>query len=114
MNHHHKFSLGLTKKLIRERTSHRSNALFQYEKANREQIVKVSSILGTESKKCTTTSDVEISHDVNKGEDADHVSSVFQGVTFDKCNVKLVINSTNCDNMWNTQLLRYILNNIKK
>ena len=99
MNHHHKFSLGLTKKLIREHTSHRSNALFQYEKANRAQIVKVSSILGTESKKCTTTSDVEISHDVNKGEDADHVSSVFQGVTFDKCNVKLVINSTNCDNM---------------
>ena len=93
------FNAGVDEKLIRERTGHRSNALFQYEKANREQMVKVSSILGTESKKCTTTSDVEISHDVNKGEDADHVSSVFQGVTFDKCNVKLVINSTNCDNM---------------
>ena len=93
------FNAGVDEKLIRERTGHRSNALFQYEKANREQMVKVSSILGTESKKCTTTSDVEIAHDVNKGEDADHVSSVFQGVTFDKCNVKLVINSTNCDNM---------------
>ena len=54
---------------------------------------------GTESKKRITKSDVKISHDVNKGEDADKVSSVFQGVTFDKCNVKLVINSTNCDNM---------------
>ena len=51
------FNAGVDEKLIRERTGHRSNALFQYEKANREQ------------------------------------------VTFDKCNVKLVINSTNCDNM---------------
>ena len=51
------------------------------------------------SKKCITTSDVKISHDVNKGKDADKVSSLFQGVTFDKCNIKLVINSTNCDNM---------------
>ena len=49
-------------------------------------------------KKCTTTSDVEFLHHVNKGEDADHVSSVFQGVTFDKCNIKLIINSTNCYN----------------
>ena len=39
-------------------------------------------------------SDVEISHHVNKGEDAEHVSSVFQGVTFDKCYVQLDINST--------------------
>ena len=53
----------------------------------------------TESKKCITTSDVKISHDVNKGVDADKVSSVFQGVTFDKCSVKFVINSTNCDSM---------------
>ena len=90
---------GVDEKLIRERTGRHSNALFQYEKANKEQTVKVSLILGTESKKCTTTSDVEISHDVNNGKDADHASSVYQGVTFDKCNVKLVVNSTNCDNM---------------
>ena len=44
-------------------------------------------LTGTESKKRITKSDVKISHDVNKGEDADEVSSVFQGVTFDKCNV---------------------------
>ena len=59
----------------------------------------VAGFSGTESKKCITTSDVKILHDVNKGEDADKASSVFQAVTFDKCNVKLVINSTNCDNM---------------
>ena len=50
-------------------------------------------------KKCTAAYDVEISHDVNKREDADHVSLVFQGVTFNECNVKLVIISTNCDNV---------------
>ena len=50
-------------------------------------------------KKCTAAYDVEILHDVNKREDADHVSLVFQGVTFNKCNVKLVIISTNCDNV---------------
>ena len=50
-------------------------------------------------KKCTTAYDVEILRDVNKREDADHVSLVFQGVTFNKCNVKLVIISTNCDNV---------------
>ena len=59
----------------------------------------VADFSGTESKKCITTSDVKISHDVNKRVDADKVSSVFQGVTFDKCNVKFVINSTNCDSM---------------
>lgn len=42
------FNAGVDEKLIRERTGHRSNALFQYEKANKEQMVKVSSILGTE------------------------------------------------------------------
>ena len=55
-----------------------------------------------------TSCDVKISHDVNR-EDADKVSSVFQGVTFDKCNVKFVINSTNCDNMQNSALFFYIL-----
>ena len=59
----------------------------------------VAGFWGIESKKYIITSDIKISHDVNKGEDADKVSSVFQGVTFDKCNVKLVINSTNCDNI---------------
>ena len=36
---------------------------------------------GTESKKRITKSGVKISHDVNKGEDAEKVSSVFQGVS---------------------------------
>ena len=63
------FNAGVDEKLICERTGHCSNALFQYEKANREQMVKVSIILGTESRKCTAMSDVEISHDVNKRED---------------------------------------------
>ena len=40
------FNAGVDEKLIRERTGHRSNALFQYKKANREQMVKVSSVLG--------------------------------------------------------------------
>ena len=49
--------------------------------------------------------DVESSHDVKKGQYADDVNSVFQSVNLDNCNVKVVINSTNCDNMGITQLL---------
>ena len=69
----------------------------------------VAGFSGTESKKYITTSDIKISHNVNHGEDADKVSSVFQGETFDKCNVKFVINSTNCNNMQNSALFCYIL-----
>ena len=41
------FQHGVGEKLIRDRTGHRSNALFKYEKANKEQISNVSRILGS-------------------------------------------------------------------
>ena len=36
-------------------------------------------------------------------------SSVFQGVTFYKCNVKVVINCSNCDHMWKQSVDRILL-----
>ena len=65
---------------MRGRTAHRSNAFSRYEKANREQMNKVSSILGLRL------------HGTNYGQDVDDVSSVFQRVSgFDNCNIKVVI-----------------------
>ena len=40
------FQHGVDDKFIREQTGHRSNALFKYEKASKEQISNVSRILG--------------------------------------------------------------------
>ena len=40
------FNAGVDEKLIRERSGHRSNALFQYEKPTEENVSKVSNILG--------------------------------------------------------------------
>ena len=40
------FNAGMEEKLIRERSGHRSNALFQYEKPTEENVSKVSKILG--------------------------------------------------------------------
>ena len=100
---------GVDKNIIRDRTGHRWNVLFQYEKAtNRKQLVQFSSIFGSESKRCITTFNVEKSHGVNKGQVADNVISIFQDATFNNCNCKVVINS-NCDNVWFSQLLCYIL-----
>ena len=40
------FNAGMEEKLIRERSGHRSNALFQYEKPTEENVSKVSKIQG--------------------------------------------------------------------
>ena len=43
------FNSGIDEKLIRDRTGHRSNAQFQYEKPSVEQATHVSSVLGAEA-----------------------------------------------------------------
>ena len=44
------FDSGVEEKLIRERTGHRSNALFAYEKTSEKKVSHVSALLGAEMK----------------------------------------------------------------
>ena len=44
------FNSGVEEKLIRERTGHRSNALFAYEKTSEKKFSHVSALLGAETK----------------------------------------------------------------
>ena len=44
------FNSGVEEKLIRERTGHRSNALFAYEKTSEKKVSHVSALLGAETK----------------------------------------------------------------
>ena len=43
------FNSGVEEKLIRERTGHRSNALFAYGKTSEENVSHVSALLGAET-----------------------------------------------------------------
>ena len=51
------FNAGVEEKLIRERTGHRSECLFKYEKPWKEKITEVLSVLGP----CTSATEVKIS-----------------------------------------------------
>ena len=48
------FSAGVEERLIRERTGHRSNALFKYEKPTEENAAKVSAVVYAYIYKCVT------------------------------------------------------------
>ena len=53
------FNAGVEEKLIRERTGHRSDSLFKYEKPRKEKITEVSSVLGPS----TSATEVKISEE---------------------------------------------------
>ena len=57
------FNAGVEEKLIRDRTGHRSNALFKYEKVSEMKSTEVSDILAP---KCRPTSDVSLSKEVSE------------------------------------------------
>ena len=57
------FNAGVEEKLIRDRTGHRSNALFKYENVSEMKSTEVSDILGP---KCGPTSDVSLSKEVSE------------------------------------------------
>ena len=57
------FNAGIEEKLIRDRTGHRLNALFKYEKASEMKSTAVSDILAP---KCRPTSDVCLSKEVSR------------------------------------------------
>ena len=101
------FQHGVDEKIIRERTGHRSNALFKYEKASKEQISNVSRILGpsTSLEKVDDTVEVVSSTSITENlEENVNVSSTsvneesaaknavsFQTPYFVNCDVKFVV-----------------------
>ena len=78
------FNAGVDEKLIRERSGHRSNTLFQYEKPTEENVSKVSNILSTST--CTT---------IEKREEQDESIAlkdvVFQKGNFNNCTINVTV-----------------------
>ena len=101
------FQHGVDEKFIRERTGHRSNALFKYEKASKEQISNVSRILGPSTsleKDEVTVEDVSSTSITENIEESVNVSSTsvieeraaknavtFQTPYFVNCDVNFVV-----------------------
>ena len=89
------FNSGIDEKLIRDRTGHRSNALFQYEKPSVEQATKVSSVLGAEactSKRKADNPQSESKTSMNEGPCGN--LSIIGNSTFHDCDVKVIINQS--------------------
>ena len=89
------FNSGIDEKLIRDRTGHRSNALFQYEKPSVEQATKVSSVLGAEactSKPKADNPQSESKTSMNEGPCGN--LSIIGNSTFHDCDVKVIINQS--------------------
>ena len=57
------FNAGVEEKLIRDRTGHRSNALFKYEKVSEMKSTEVSDILAP---KCSSASNISLSKEVSE------------------------------------------------
>ena len=59
------FNAGVDSKLIRDRTGHKSDALFKYEKPNEESVSNVSTILGP---KCTVSVECKAKEEIGTNE----------------------------------------------
>ena len=92
------FNSGVEEKLIRERTGHRSNALFAYEKTSEEKVSHVSSLLapersdsarkgkgeGEDKKKCVVMTETGLQSST---------SSFLNSASFANCDVNIIVNS---------------------
>ena len=87
------FNAGVEEKLIRERTGHRSDSLFKYEKPSKEKITEVSSVLGPS----TSATEVKISEEKDlsclTSSDAQDVVSAgpLNSCSFANCSVKIKV-----------------------
>ena len=84
------FNAGVDEKLIRERSGHRSNALFQYEKPTEENVCKVSNILGPSTSVVSTSTCTTI----EKREEQDEsiaLKDVFQKGNFNNCTINVTV-----------------------
>ena len=73
----------MEEKLIRKRSGHHSNALFQYEKHTEENVSKVSKILGTSAVSCSTTQ--------KQDESIAFKDVVFQKGKFKNCTINVTV-----------------------
>lgn len=87
------FNAGVEEKLIRERTGHRSDSLFKYEKPSKEKITEVSSVLGPS----ISATEVKISEEKDlsclTSSDAQNVVSAgpLNSCSFANCSVKIKV-----------------------
>ena len=83
------FNSGVEEKLIRERTGHRSNALFAYEKTSEKKVSHVSALLGAETK----TENKEEKLKCNRYEEKSSEGfSFLNASSFTNCDVKIFVN----------------------
>jgi hypothetical protein len=88
------FNAGIPEKMIRERTGHRSSALFNYEKPSESRYEEVSKVLGVPSAVSSTATST--SNSSEKKGDEPGVSEKeldFKGATFTNCKFKVYYNS---------------------
>lgn len=93
------FNNGVEEKLIRERSGHRSNALFRYEKASKEQLKNVSFLLGPNKKVSVTENKddkpaVNLEGDLTKSTvnvEGRGLSSFFHSASFANCEVNVFV-----------------------
>ena len=91
------FNAGIEEKMIRERTGHRSSALFGYEKPGVEKVSEVSNILGPCTSLRSEAGDVKLSWSVNEKKDSgrkteDRSRTVLESGIFFDCNIIVVVN----------------------
>lgn len=80
------FNAGINEKMIRQRTGHRSDALFTYEKPSEENVAKVSAILGPDKSK----KDIECSSSATStASTASNSNVVIEGGKFENCTFNL-------------------------
>ena len=85
------FNAGVDEKLIRERSGHRSNALFQYEKPNEENVSEVSNILGPSTSVVSTSTCTTIEKREEQDESIALKYVVFQRGNFNNCTINVTV-----------------------
>jgi len=82
------FNAGVEEKLIRQRTGHRSNSLFNYEKPSEENVAKISGLLGPTTN-YATKKDEEIARSSSSTSTASNSNIVIEGGEFSNCSFYL-------------------------
>ena len=85
------FNAGVDEKLIRERSGHRSHALFQYEKPTEVNVSKVSNILGPSTSVVSTSTCTTIEKREEQGESIALKDVVFQKGNFNNCTINVTV-----------------------
>ena len=85
------FNAGVEEKLIRDRTAHRSNAIFKYEKPSEEKVKEVSTVLGPNTAEVQACSEKE-KYLKNAVSNEDASAEPLNSCSFSNCPVKIKVN----------------------